>query len=424
MKYFVKKSSLSGTVAIPGSKSHTIRALVCGVFSEGTSRIIAPLDSSDTRSCLDMVRQFGANVEEKDDSWIVEGRGGDLLVPDDVVDVGNSGTSLYFGTGVAALVDGTTVFTGDAQIRNRPADGLLGAINDLGGKAFSTRDNGRPPLVVQGRITGGTTSLKAVTSQYLSALLLAAPYAMGDTTIHVPLLNEAPYVTMTLDWLDLMKARFSNNKMKEFFIPGKQKYHGFKRRVPADFSSATFFMVAAAVTGCTLELTGLDLNDSQGDREVVNILEKMGAGVDKNERSIVISGGALRGGTFDLNAIPDTLPALSVAACFADGETRLVNVPQARLKETDRIAVMNRELGKMGAEIEELKDGLVIHGNPLQGAQVDGHHDHRVVMALAVAGMAAQGETIVDTAESVSVTFPDFAQLMRAAGGTIESREE
>ena len=424
MKYFVKKSSLSGAVAIAGSKSHTIRALVCGLLSEGTSEIIAPLDSSDTRSCLAMVRQFGANVEEKNDRWIVEGRGGDLLVPDDVVDVGNSGTSLYFGMGIAALANGTTVFTGDAQIRNRPADGLLRAINDLGGNAFSTRENGKPPLVVQGKITGGTTSVEAVTSQYLSAMLLAAPYAMGDTTILVPLLNEAPYVTMTLDWLDLMKAQFSNNRMKEFFIPGNQKYHCFKRQVPADFSSATFFMAAAAVTGSTLELRGLDFNDSQGDREVVNILEKMGAGVEKKEQSIVISGGVLKGGTFDLNAIPDALPALSVVACFAEGETRLVNVPQARLKETDRIAVMNRELSKMGAEIEELKDGLVIQGKRLQGTQVDGHHDHRVVMALAVAGMAAQGETIIDTAESVSVTFPDFFRLMQAGGCNIEATED
>ncbi len=424
MKYIVRKSPLSGRVDIPGSKSHTIRALVCALLSEGNSEIIAPLYSSDTRSCLDMIMQFGAKVTEEKDRWLVEGRGKDLLVPDNVVDVGNSGTSLYFGVGVASLVKGTTIFTGDSQIRNRPADGLLRALNDLGAQAFSSRDNGKPPLVIQGTITGGTTSIEAVTSQYLSSLLLAAPGAMGDTNILVPLLNEAPYVTMTLDWLELMNARYSSNKMKEFFIPGRQKFKGFSRQIPADFSSATFFMAAAAVTGSTLELHGLDFRDSQGDKEVVNILEKMGAGVEKKKQSIIISGGNLKGGTFDLNAIPDALPALSVVACFADGETRLIRVPQARLKETDRIAVMHQELSLMGADIEELQDGLVIRGRRLKGAQVNGHHDHRVVMALAVAALGADGDTVIDTSESVSVTFPTFPELMRQAGASIEETKE
>ncbi len=415
---------MSGRVDIPGSKSHTIRALVCALLSEGNSEIIAPLHSSDTRSCLDMIRQFGAKVTEEKDRWLVEGRGKDLAIPDNVVDVGNSGTSLYFGMGVASLVKGITIFTGDSQIRNRPADGLLRAINDLGAQAFSSRDNGKPPLVIQGRMTGGTTSVEAVTSQYLSSLLLAAPGAMGDTNILVPLLNEAPYVTMTLDWLELLNIQYSNNKMKEFFIPGRQKFKGFSRQIPADFSSATFFMAAAAVTGSTMELHGLDFKDSQGDKEVVNILEKMGAGVEKQKQSIVISGGSLKGGTFDLNAIPDALPALSVVACFADGETRLTHVPQARLKETDRIAVMHRELSLMGADIEELEDGLVIRGSRLRGAQVDGHHDHRVVMALAVAAMGADGDTVIDTAESVAVTFPTFPELMRQAGASIEETKE
>lgn len=424
MKYIVRKSPLSGRVDIPGSKSHTIRALVCALLSEGNSEIIAPLHSSDTRSCLDMISQYGAKVTEEKDRWLIEGRGKDLLVPDNVVDVGNSGTSLYFGMGVASLVKGTTIFNGDSQIRNRPADGLLRAINDLGAQAFSSRTNGKPPLVIQGKMTGGTTSVEAVTSQYLSSLLLAAPGAMGDTNILVPLLNEAPYVTMTLDWLELLNIQYSNNKMKEFFIPGRQTFRGFSRQIPADFSSATFFMAAAAVTGSTLELHGLDFKDSQGDKEVVNILEKMGAGVEKKKQSIVISGGSLKGGTFDLNAIPDALPALSVVACFADGETRLTRVPQARLKETDRIAVMHRELSRMGADIEELEDGLVIRGSRLRGSQVDGHHDHRVVMALAVAAMGADGDTVIDTAESVAVTFPTFPELMRQAGASIEETKE
>lgn len=423
MKYVVRPSALGGAVNMPGSKSHTIRALVFGLLGNGRSVIERPLVSSDTRSCMDMVRSFGARVEEADGAWQVTGTAGKPAVPENVVDVGNSGTSLYIGLGIAALADGATVFTGDHQIRSRPAGGLIRCINQLGGTAFSTRGNDMPPVVVRGKIPGGSTEISAVTSQYLTSLLIAAPLAERDTRITVPLLNEKPYVTMTLGWLDRLGIRYVNNGYESFDIPGGQGYPAFKEAIAADFSSATFFLVAAAVTGSTVTLKGLDWGDTQGDREVVTILKQMGAAIEIGEREILVKGGTLRGGTFDLNAMPDALPALSVAACFAEGETRLVNVPQARLKETDRIAVMRAELGKMGADIRELPDGLVIRPSALRGGAVVGHHDHRVVMALAVAGLAAGGETVIETAEAVSVTFPDFRTLMLSIGADITETE-
>jgi len=424
MKYRVEQSSLKGEVLVPGSKSHTIRALVCGLLADGTSRIMEPLDSSDTRSCLEMVRRFGAGVVEDGREWRVTGRAGEPALPEDVVDVGNSGTSLYIGMGAAALAPGYTVFTGDHQIRNRPAGQLLESLGHLGAQAFSTRGNGKPPLVIRGRLKGGRTSLEAHTSQYLSSLLLAAPCASGDSQIDVPLLNEAPYVAMTLGWMERLGIQVTHRDMLTFRVPGRQRYRAFNGHIPADFSSATFFLVAAAITGGELVLRGLDFNDTQGDKEVVNILREMGTDVELGERHVAVQGRALKGGTFDLNAIPDALPALAVAACCASGETRLVNVPQARLKETDRIAVMCAELKKMGAQIEELPDGLVIRQGPLSGAQVNGHADHRVVMSLAVAGLVAGGTTVVDTAESVAVTFPGFGELMRGCGAAIGEVEE
>ena len=423
MKYIVRPSGLGGAVDIPGSKSHTIRALVFGLLGDGGSVIERPLVSSDTRSCLDMVRSFGARIDESDGAWRVEGTCGRPAVPENVIDVGNSGTSLYIGLGIASLVDGTTVFTGDSQIRSRPAGGLINSINQLGGTAFSTRGNDLPPVVVRGKIPGGATEISAVTSQYLTSLLIAAPLAERDTRITVPLLNEKPYVTMTLGWLDRLGIRYANHNYETFDIPGRQRYPAFKERIAADFSSATFFLTAAAVTGSTVTLRGLDRSDTQGDREVVTILKEMGAAIEIGTHEITVRGGALRGGTFDLNAMPDALPALSVAACFAEGETRLVNVPQARLKETDRIAVMRAELEKMGADIRELPDGLVIRKSALRGGAVTGHHDHRVVMALAVAGLAAGGETVIGTAEAVSVTFPDFRALMLSIGADITETE-
>jgi 3-phosphoshikimate 1-carboxyvinyltransferase len=424
LEFIVHPSRLHGSVDMPGSKSHTIRALVFGLLGDGESVIERPLDSSDTRSCLDMIRKFGARVEESGSSWSVWGTAGVPSVPDDVIDVGNSGTSLYIGLGVAALVQGWSVLNGDHQIRSRPAEGLLSSINQLGGKAFSTRGNGMPPVAVRGRIAGGETAIEAVTSQYLTSLLMAAPLADGDTLIRVPLLNERPYVDMTLVWLDRLGIRYDHDNYARFRMPGGQSYPAFRRAIPADFSSATFFLVAAAVTGSDLTLRGLDFTDIQGDKEVVHILEAMGADIGIDAQKIFIQGKPLKAATFDLNAIPDSLPALAVAACFADGETRLTNVPQARLKETDRIRVMSEELTKMGADIREEPDGLVIRGSGLRGCRVDGRRDHRVAMALAVAGMAAEGETIVNTAESVSVTFPDFLRLMESIGANITSTEQ
>ena len=337
MKFIINRSKLDGMINIPGSKSHTIRALVFGLLAHGKSIIEFPLDSADTRSCLEMVKQFGADVTIDKNIWNIKGMAGMPNIPDNIVDVGNSGTSLYIGLGLASIVEGYTVFTGDHQIRNRPADALIKSINEIDGKAFSTRDNGKPPIVVKGRINGRETSIEAVTSQYLTSLLIAAPLAKGDTLIKVPLLYEAPYVSMTLNWLEKLDIKFENRDYKEFYIKGNQDYRSFKEYIPADFSSATFFLVAAAITGSRLTLNGLDMNDTQGDKEVINILREMGAYIEIGERSVLIEGGRLKGGVFDLDAIPDSLPALSVAACFAEGETSLVNVPQARLKETDRI---------------------------------------------------------------------------------------
>jgi len=176
MQFKVLPSSLKGEVVIPGSKSHTIRACVCALLANGTSTIKMPLDSSDTRSCLGMIQRFGATVTQHNDEWVVTGCG-IPAVPDDIIDIGNSGTSLYFGIGVASLVNGITVFTGDNQIRNRPAQDLLTAITELGGWAVSTRSNGKPPVIVQGPITGGHVAIRAITSQYVSSLLIATPMA-------------------------------------------------------------------------------------------------------------------------------------------------------------------------------------------------------------------------------------------------------
>jgi 3-phosphoshikimate 1-carboxyvinyltransferase len=424
MELTSESAVLSGTVRIPASKSHTIRGLLIAALADGVSTLRNPLASGDTGSCVHACRAFGAQVDCAEDAWSVTGVGGCPDPPANVIDVGNSGTTLYLALGVAALSYGWSVFTGDYQIRRRSAQPLMDALEELGATVFATRGTGCAPLVIRGPLKGGSTTIECPTSQYLSALLLSCPLAQGDSEIFVPLLNEQPYAEMTLDWLAQQKIKATNYDFKHFQLHGRQRYTAFDRDIPGDFSSATFFLVAAAVTGSEITLNGLDMHDSQGDKAVVDMLGEMGVKIETGPDYVRVCGGELHGAELDLNATPDALPALAVAGCFAKGETRLVNVPQARMKETDRITVMQRELSALGADCEELPSGLVVRESTLSGGKVHGYDDHRVVMAMAVAGLRALGPVMVDSAEAMRITFPSFVDLMTALGArmTLEGK--
>jgi len=418
MDLHVSGSQLCGRVAMPASKSHTIRAAAIAALAGGRSTLVRPLASADTDAALRTVTALGARVEPHGDAVDVHGVDGRPR-PGGAIDVANSGTTLRVMSAVAALAAGTTHLTGDAQIQSRPIAPLLDALTQLGAEAVSDRHNGCAPVTITGPMRGGRCQIECRTSQYLTALLIGCPLAPGDTHIDITLLNERPYVSMTLDWLDRQSIEYRHTDLTEFDIPGGQSYRPFERVVPADFSSATFFLCAAAVTGSEITLLGLDFDDPQGDRAVVDYLRQMGAQIDIDGLELNIRGGPLAGGYFDLNATPDALPAMAVTACFAQGETVLANVPQARIKETDRIAAMRAELSKMGAKITERPDGLVIEESNLRSATVEGHYDHRVVMALAVAATAISGQTRITTAEAVAVTFPTFLAGMSALGGKL-----
>lgn len=412
----IHPSSLRGAVRIPASKSHTIRALLIATLADGTSILDNPLESGDTQSCVRACQALGADISANGAQWRVRGNAGRVSAPDAPIDVGNSGTTLYFTMATAALAHAPITLTGDYQIQRRPATALITALNDLGARAVATHGNGCAPIEICGPLRGGATTLACPTSQYLSSLLINCPLATGDSEISVPLLNEKPYVEMTLEWLKRQKTKVVNDKFSRLRIPGGQHYYAFSREIPADFSSATFFLVAAAITGGDVTLHGLDMSDSQGDKSVVTMLQAMGAKIEIATNSIRVRGGDLHGGELDLNATPDALPALAVAGCFARGETRLVNVAQARIKETDRIAVMHTALAALGADIEERPDGLIIKESALHGGTVESHDDHRVVMALAVAGLRASAPVTINGADALRITFPNFTDLFQALG--------
>ena len=419
MKLIVKKSRLKGTIAIPGSKSHTIRAIAIAGLAEGNSVIGNPLISEDTASAVNCYSALGSKIDCSDSkAWKVNGTAGRISAGNYTIDVGNSGTTLRIAIGSAALSSpGTKVtMTGDSQIQSRPIGPLLRSINDLGAAARAVNGNDSAPVEISGRLMGGETTIECTTSQYLSSLLLAAPLADGDTEIDVSLLYEPDYVQMTLDWLDRQGIVYENYDMKKFKIRGRQKYNSFDFAIPADFSSATFFLCAGAVVDADITLTGLDFTDSQPDKAVFEYLKTAGADIEIDDARVHINSSAIGESVIDMNCTPDALPAMAVAAAFGTGTTKLVNVAQARSKETDRIKCMAQELRKMGAEIEELDDGLIVHSSQLHAAQLNGKSDHRIVMALALAGLGVDGITVIDTAEAINVTFPEYVKLMKKLG--------
>jgi 3-phosphoshikimate 1-carboxyvinyltransferase len=453
MRAVIKPRRFTGTVRVPASKSHTIRRLLVAALAEGVSEIWYPLDSLDGRSCAAVCHALGAEITEyrtagtgcpnpPDESgnvlvrWTVRGTGGRIAAPEAPLDVGNSGTTLFLALAMAALGNAPVTFIGDTQIKRRSAGPLLEAFEKFG-VAVKSAENGCVPITVRGPWRGGRASLPCPTSQYLSALLLAAPLAPAGTVteIDVPLLNEKPYIELTLSYLDAQKVRYEKAGDFSFFrVFGGACYGPLDGNVSGDFSSAAFPAAASlAGGGGGLTLLGLDPNDSQGDRAFFDMLAEMGCRVEwqkitkegaaGEEWALSLSASLpLKGGTFDLNATPDLLPVMAVLGILARGETALVNAAHARIKETDRIAVMAGELAKLGVDVLERPDGLVVKGMPFRNgvlgpdagppARLDGHGDHRVVMALAALGMATPVE--ISGAESAAITYPLFLELLGA----------
>ncbi len=423
MNIRVRRSKLEGRILVPGSKSHTIRAVAIASAADGVSVIRAPLASEDTIACADAARSMGADVQISSDSWTVKGVSGKFTPPVGTIDLRNSGTSLRIFAGLAAVAGCPACFDGDSSLRTRPMKPLVDALTSLGAEIESHGD-GFCPIKILRPAVGGNTSLECKSSQFLSSLLIAMPLAPKDSFVKILSLNEKPYVEMTLGWLLKQGIQLEYpDDLSCFHIKGKQSYSAFDEVIPADFSTASFPLVAAAVTQGKVVIENLDFSDMQGDKAVFGYIELMGASVERGEGHTTVSmGDTLVGQDFDLNSTPDALPVMAVAASLANGTTRLMNCPQARIKETDRIKCMTCELRKMGADIKELPDGMMIRGGELEGCTVDGHGDHRIVMALTIAGMAAKGETVITGAEAAAVTYPSFVQDFIALGANI--REE
>jgi len=409
-------SRISGTIRASPSKSVTHRAIVLAALSGGPCTILRPLLSDDTLATVSGVQALGAKVDPTPDGLRIVGDR--LQAPEHPVDARNSGTTLRLLAGVASLLPGTTVLTGDESLRSRPMGPLLEALVNLGANAISRGGDGRPPVEIRGVLRGGTTSIEgAISSQFVSSLFIACPLAKESSEIRVrPPVRSEPYLEMTRHIVRMFGGEIRVDDTL-FRVPGGQRYRPRDLEVPGDFSAAAFPLAAAALTDGDVTVKGLDPDGPQGDRAVIEILRSFGAHVDVAADRVRARGGDLSARTVDVGATPDLFPILAVLATQARGESRFVNGAHLRFKESDRIAATVAMLRALGAHAAATEDGCIVRGpSKLRGGSVNSRGDHRILMAAAVAGLVADDAVDITDPWCFRVSYPSFLDDFRSLG--------
>lgn len=414
------KEGLKLTVTVPGSKSLTHRALIAAALAKGNSLLENILLSEDTLLTTEALRQMGVKIEIKERQALIEGTGGNLSAPAAPIFLGNSGTSMRLLAAVSAVGKGQFVLTGNERMQERPIQPLLEALHKWGIKAYSIKNNGCPPIVIEAdKLKGGTTEIDpTISSQFLSGLLLAAPYAEQDCTIIVTgKLASRPYVDLTLQVMADFGVSVENKNYHSFLVK-RGYYQGRHYTIEGDLSTASYFWAAAAILKGEITVYPIRPDSKQADIGFIKILERMGCKSEIKEDGITVKGGTLQGISVDMNTMPDVVPTLAVVASFAKGITEITNVPHLRHKECDRLHALATELGKMGIKVVEKEDGLIIKGEKKpHGAVIETYNDHRIAMSFAIAGLKVPGVKIVNPA-CVKKSFPGFweTELFKGKG--------
>jgi len=398
-------------VSVPGSKSYTHRILIAAALSDGVCPIGNALIAEDTRLTRQALEQMGIRIEDAPDSRIiVHGRRGHLHPAADRIYLGNSGTSMRLLAAVAALGRGGLTLYGTQRMAERPIQDLIDALNQLGVPIRSTGRSGCPPVEVRGGpIRGGSVTINCRTSsQYLSALLLIAPYTEKGLDIAVaggPV--SKPYVDMTIDVMNEFGVMVDREKYDRFVVAGRQTYRAGAYTVEPDASQAGYFWAAAAVCGTRIKVKGVVQNSRQGDVQFAQLLAGMGCEIHNAADGITVAGRRLRAAEIDMGDMPDMVPTLAVVAAFAEGTTVIRNVSHLKAKESDRLTAVANELVKMGIQARCGANELIVTGGQPHGAAIETYGDHRIAMSFAVAGLAAPGTSILDE-NCVEKSFPDF----------------
>jgi len=410
---------IDAAVEAPPSKSLTIRALAAASLAAGRSALRRPLLSDDTEAMVRALGMLGIQVHRRADSLLVEGEGGRILTPGQPLDLGNAGTPLRLLTALCCLGRGRFVVDGSPRMRQRPVGDLLDALASLGVDAIAMHGDGCPPVeLVASGFPGGRARLRgSASSQFVSALLMTAPYGRRDLDLRIDgSLVSRPYVDLTIGVMDAFGARVDREGYARFVVPAGQRYQARVHPVEGDASSASYFFAAAAITGGRVTVTGIPADSRQGDLVMLDLLERMGCRVVRGPEGLTVSGGDLIGLDADLSDAPDLVPTIAAVAMFATGATTLRGVEHLRIKESDRIEASADGVRAMGATATTEPGLLRIHPPAqgragLRGAAIDPRDDHRIAMAFAVAGLAVDGVIILDPS-CVSKSFPDFFRTL------------
>ena len=418
------QNPVDAIVTVPGSKSYTNRALLIASLAKGHSRLTGALFSDDTRYMYEALRQLGVAIAANEErcSFEVIGNGGKISVNHANLYVGNSGTTTRSLVSYVGLGKGEFIIDGDEPMRrSRPISDLLDSLKQIGVDARSQYDNDYLPVVVCANgLQGGRARLNASkSSQFLTSLMLVAPYAVNGLEIDIVDKLKRPYIDITMSVMNAFGVQVINKNYRYFHIPAGQQYEPREYAIEPDASSASYFFAAAALTGGRVRVKDLTSDSTQGDIRFVDVLERMGCHVNRRSSGIEVMGPAqLKGIDVDMNAISDTALTLAAIAPFAEDRVTIRNIEQTRWQETDRIHAMVTELRKLGVDVVEHRDGVEIYPSKIKPAKIDTYDDHRVAMSFSLIGLKVPGIRIKNP-ECVSKTFPSFLDVLANLGKPI-----
>ena len=406
---------VSATIHVPGSKSLTQRALVAAALAQNNSFISNALVSQDTTYLIEGLQTLGAQIVSMGDGFNISGTAGKLINTSKELFLGNNGTALRFLTALVCLGSGKYLLTGEKRLCERPVGALADALREMGVDIL-THNNCPPVQINANGLNGGKITLQDIeSSQYVSALLLCAPYTKKgmDLTLQGGVVST-PYIDLTIAVMKDFGAKITQTGKYEYHVTAGEIYQGRKYLVEGDASSASYFFLAAMLLRKTIRVTGINRQSKQGDMHLLSVLEELGCKVKSEESWVEVSGNNLEEGdfTFDLNDMPDMVPTLAVLAAFRKGRTVISNVAHLRIKESNRLAALVTELNRTGIEAREMPDGLVIQGGKMRQAKIETYNDHRMAMSFAIAGLVAGGIEISDK-KCVDKSFPTFWEELR-----------
>lgn len=426
MKVKIKPKKLGGTIPIPPSKSYSHRAIIAAALATSNkdkevSRIDNLKYSVDITTTTEIMENWGANIEIGEDFEIIKGNSGIVNPKDEYTQCNESGSTIRFLIPIGLSSNNKIVFDGKGKLVERPLDSYYKIFDEQGIKY--SNNNGWLPLNVDGQLKSGKYEIEGnISSQYITGLLYALPLLNGDSELKInKTLESKGYIDLTLEILEMSGIKVVNNNYKSFFIKGNQKYNPFDYVIEGDYSQVAFWIVAG-ILGSEIKCLHVKKDSLQGDREIIEIVQRMGANVEIFDDYIIVKPSQTYGTVIDISQCPDIGPILTVLAALSKGETKIINAERLRIKESDRITSIKTELNKLGANVEEVGDSLVINGvERLTGStELSAWNDHRIAMSLAIASIKCDGEIVIDEAESVKKSYPHFWEDFKKMGGDVE----